>query len=199
LSSFYSLFSLQYFGYNWCMPKRPKKKTRAKNWKIRSQAEVDAVQLLLEKEKERMFSFLNFKKDLHEKLEELFNIDFNGMPEGKEPMCFTRATFEVKNSKLTRKKLEQLPDVDLAEENPPHYVWFRAYPKGHWNPASTLPGAVQILAHIDMNPDENTLKMETKTKSWMHGLINYMVKTLGSEILLVGLEFEDPLKTLREK
>ena len=114
-------------------------------------------------------------------------------------MCFTRATFEVKDSKLTRKKLEQLPDFDLAEENPPHYVWFRSYPKGHWNPASTLPGAVQILAHIDINHDENTLKMETKTKSWMHGLINYMVKTLGREILLVGLEFEDLLKTLRGK
>jgi len=41
--------------------------------------------------------------------------------------------------------------------------------------------------------------MEMKTKIWMHGLINYMLKTLGSEILLVGLEFEDPLKTLRGK
>lgn len=172
---------------------------RPKNWKIHSQAEVDAIQLLMGKEKKRMLSFLNLKKDLHEKLEELFNVDFRGMPEGKEPMCFTKAAFQVKNSMLTRKKLGQLPDVDLAGENPQHYIWFRSYPKGHWNPASTLPGAVQILAHIDINPDENTLKMETKTKTWMHGFINYMVETLGKEILLVSLEFEDPLKTLSGK
>ena len=146
------------------MLKRPKKKTRAKDWNVRSKAEVDAVQLLVEEEKRRMLSLLNFKKNLHEKLEELFNIDFRGMPEVKESMCFRRAIIEEKDSRLTRKKLGQLPDFDLAEENLPHYVWFRPYPKGHWNPASILPGEMQILAHIDINHDENTLKMESKTK-----------------------------------
>lgn len=84
-----------------------------------------------------------------------------------------------------------------------HYKCFSTIPVAEVNTAMSFAfstaGTVQILAHIDMNPDENTLKMETKTKSWMHGLINYMVKILGREILLIGLEFEDPMKRLKGK
>lgn len=180
------------------MAKRRRKKTTVTRG-TRSEAEIAWVRTRLEEEKQRMFSLLNSKEDIHEKIEELFDIDFEGMLEGMEPMCFTKAVFKIRDVDQTRKKLKRLHNIDLAEDNPPHYVWSRRYPKGHWNPASKLPGARQILAHIEINPQKNTLEMETKTKSWMHGLIYHIMEELGNEMLLVGLEFRDPLKSLRSQ
>lgn len=174
------------------MAKIRRKKTISAR-RTRSEAEIEWVNARLEQEKRRMFSLLNFEENLREKIEELFDIDFEGMLEGMEPMCFTKAVFQIKDVDQIRKKLKRLHDIDLAEDNPPHYVWSRRYPKGHWNPASKLPGARQILAHIDLNPQQNTLEMETKTKSWMHGLIFHIMELLDKEIFLVGLEFQNPL------
>ena len=76
-------------------------------------------------------------------------------------------------------------------------MWTRAYPKGHWNPMSTMPGARQIIGDIHVNFD-NTLKLEPKTKGWMTGLIYYMMDVLGKEIKLISLEFQNPLDMLRK-
>ena len=146
-----------------------------------------------------MLSILNFDEHLRGQVEDMFNIDLKGLPPGKEPMFFSTAVFKMNSAELAMRKFEQLADVNLADEDKDgaHYVWTRAYPKGHWNPMSTMPGARQIIGDIHVNFD-NTLKLETKTKGWMTGLIYYMMDVLGKEIKLISLEFQNPLDMLRK-
>jgi len=96
-------------------------------------------------------------------------------------------------------KVGKLPDLHITDENKDgvHYTWTRKYPKGHWNPMSRMPSARQVIGDIQINYD-NTLKLETKTKSFMTGLIYYMISALGREIKLISLEFENPLNMLRK-
>ena len=61
---------------------------------------------------------------------------------------------------------------------------------------STMPRARQSIGNIHVNFD-NTLKLETKTKGWMAGLIYYMMSVLGKDIKLINLEFQDPMDMLR--
>jgi len=100
------------------MAKRQRKKTTPAR-ETRSEAEIAWVRMRLEEEKQRMFSLLNFKEDIHEKIEELFDINFEGMLEGMEPMCFTKAVFKIRDIDQVRKKLKRLHNIDLAEDNPP--------------------------------------------------------------------------------
>jgi hypothetical protein len=60
-----------------------------------------------------------------------------------------------------------------------------------------MPGARQIIGDIQINYD-NTIKLETKSKSFMTGLIYYMISTLGKDIKLINLEFENPLDMFRK-
>jgi hypothetical protein len=141
------------------------------------------------------FSYvLSLEENLREKVDELFTINLEGIPEGKEPMFFSTAIFSINNANSTIVKIEELPDVDCTGESRTgvSYTWTRAYPKGHWNPMSNQPGARQILGDIQINYD-NTLKLETKTKGWMTSLIYYMINTIGDDIKLTSLEFQNPM------
>ena len=188
------------------MSKGRKKKKGKKTGKHRmcgrglsSGAQVSSVHQQIQNERERMLSVLNFDEHLRERVEEMFNINLEGIPAGKEPMFFSTAIFEIDNAELAMRNIEKLADVDLAGEDKDgaHCVWTRAYPKGHWNPMSNMIGARQIIGNIRINFD-NTLKLETKTKSWMTGLIYYMMSVLGKDIKLINLEFQNPLDMLRK-
>lgn len=146
-----------------------------------------------------MLSILNFDEHLRGQVEDMFNINLEGIPAGKEPVFFSTAVFKIDNAELAMAKIEQLPDVDLTKEdkNGAHYTWTRAYPKGHWNPMSTMPGARQVIGNIRVNFND-TLKLETKTKSWMTGLIYYMMDVLGKGIKLISLKFQNPMDMLRK-
>lgn len=146
-----------------------------------------------------MLSVLNFDEHLRGQVEDMFNINLKGLPLGKEPMFFSTAVFKIDSAKLAMTKIKQLPDVDLTDKDKDgaHYIWTRAYPKGHWNPMSTMPDTRQVLGHIHVNFD-NTLRLETKAKSWMTSLIYYMMSTLGKDIKLIDLEFQNPLDMLNK-
>jgi len=146
-----------------------------------------------------MLCVLNFDEHLRGQVEDMFNINLEGIPAGKEPIFFSTAVFKIDSAELAMTKIEQLPDVDLTKEdkNGAHYIWTRAYPKGHWNPMSTVPGARQIIGNIHVIFDD-TLKLETKTKSWMTGLIYYMMSVFGQEIKLISLEFQNPMDMLKK-
>jgi len=185
------------------MPKSRKRKKKkaskhnisSRNFPFKSQA--SSPQQQIRRERERMLSVLNFDEHLREQVEDMFNINLKGLPPGKEPVFFSTAVFKIDNAKLVMAKIEQLPDVDLTDEDKDggYYIWTRAYPKGHWNPMSTMPDARQIIGNIHVNFD-NTLKLETKTKGWMTGLIYYMMSILGKDIKLINLEFKNPLDML---
>lgn len=169
---------------------------RGKNIPVRTH--TVPIQQRLNDEKMKMLSVLSFEESLKGKVDELFNINLEGIPEGKEPMFFSTAIFSINDADSAIAKIEQLPDVDYTEESKTglRYIWTRAYPKGHWNPMSNQPGARQILGNIQINYD-NTLKIETKTKGWMTSLIYYMINTLGNDIKLIGLKFQNPLDFLK--
>ena len=169
---------------------------RGKNIPVRTH--IAPIQQRLNEEKMKMLSVLSFEESLRGKINELFSINLDGIPEGKEPIFFSTAIFSIKDADSAVTKIEQLPDVDCAEESISglRYTWTRAYPKGHWNPMSNQPGARQILGDILINYD-NTLKLETKTKGWMTTLIYYMINTLGNDIKLTSLEFQNPLDFLK--
>src|SRR3972149_5390407 len=187
------------------MSKSQKKKRRTGEHRISMRdvtlrTQSDSLQQRIKNEKERMLSILNFDKHLHEQVEDMFTINLKDMSAGQEPMFFSTAMFKIDSAEQTMRKIEQLNDINLADEEREgkHYIWTREYPKGHWNPMSTMPGARQIIGNIHVNFD-NTLKLETKTKGWMTGLIYYMIKVLGKEIRLINLEFLNPLEILRKK
>ena len=147
-----------------------------------------------------MLSVLNFDESIRAQVEEMFDISLEGLPAGKEPMFFSTAVFKIDDAESAMAKIGRLRDVDLEDEDEDeeaaYYVWTRAYPKGHWNPMSNMPDARQIIGDIQVNFD-NTLQLETKTKSWMTGLIYHMMDVLGTDIELISLEFENPLDVFR--
>lgn len=169
---------------------------RGKNIPVRTH--TFPIQQRLNDEKKKMLSVLSFEESLMGKVDELFNINLEGIPEGKEPMFFSTAFFSINDADSAITKVEQLSDIDCTEESKTDvcFIWTRAYPKGHWNPMSNQPGARQILGNIQINYD-NTLKLETKTKGWMTSLIYYMINTLGNDIRLTSLEFKSPLDFLK--
>jgi len=147
-----------------------------------------------------MLSVLNFDETIWEQVEEMFDINLEGLPAGKEPVFFSTAIFKIDDAESAMEEIGRLRDVDLTDEDEgaAYYVWTRAYPKGHWNPMSNTPGARQIIGNIQVNFD-NTLQLETKTKGWMTGLIYRMIDVLGTDIELVSLEFENPLDIFRAR
>ncbi len=174
-----------------------KGKNKSSGRVLSSRRRVGSVQQQIQQDREWMLSNLNFDEALGGKVMEMFEFDFQGLPVGKENIIFSTAIFEIDNAEIALKRLEQLDDVELIDEreNAAHFIWTRAYPKGHWNPMSTMPGARQIIGDIQVNFD-NTLKLETKTKSWMIALIYLMAEILGREIRLTALEFRNPLDML---
>jgi hypothetical protein len=145
-----------------------------------------------------MLSVLNFDERLRGQVEEMFDINLKGLPAGKEPMFFSTAIFKIDDAESAMEKIGRLRDVDLEDEDEEaaYYVWSRAYPKGHWNPMSNMPGARQIIGNIQVNFD-NTLQLETKTKSWMTALIYRMMDVLGTDIELISMEYGNPLDLFR--
>jgi len=57
---------------------------------VSSETHAGSVQQRISKEKENMLSILNFDERLRRKVEDMFNINLDGMPPGQEPMFFPR-------------------------------------------------------------------------------------------------------------
>jgi len=159
--------------------------------------QANPAQRRISREKERMLSTLSFEEHLREQIEDMFNINLDGLPPGQEPMFFSTAVFKVDDAESVIAKIEKLPDVHVSGENDDgmSYTWTRAYPKGHWNPLSRL-GGRHVIGDIRINYD-NTLKLETRTKGWMTALIYHVISVLGKDIKLISLEFQNPLDMLR--
>lgn len=179
--------------------KRPGKKGKKKTTRKRPAGRpagrpFDPVQFEIRADKRRMVSILNFPDHLRGRVEEMFRIDLSNVPAGKEPVFFCKATFEIDDPESAMMKMEELDDVDIAEEGKAYmeYSWSRDYPGGHWNPMSSMPGARQSMGNIRVDL-ESTLRLETMTKSRMIKLIFYMLDVLGQDIRLTELHFENPL------
>ena len=159
--------------------------------------QANPAQRRISKGKERMLSILNFEEHLRGQIEDMSNINLDGLPPGQEPMFFSTAVFKVDDAESAIAKVEKLPDIHVSGENDDgvNYTWTRAYPKGHWNPLSKL-GGRQVIGDIQINYD-NTLKLETRTKGWMTALIYHLISVLGKDIKLISLEFQNPLDMLR--
>ena len=115
-------------------------------------------------------------------------------------MCIYNSIFKIEDINKTIENIESCNDIelfDIDKENR-YYYWLRKYPKNHWSPVSKISGARQVLGHITINKNE-IMKLETKTKGWMVGLIRYMLRILGDELYLYDLEFLDPLEVLYNK
>lgn len=145
-------------------------------------------------DKKRMVSTLNFPDHLRRWVEEMFEIDFSNVAAGKEPVFFCKATFEIDDPESAMDKIEELDNIDIAEEGKAYteYIWSRDYPNGHWNPMSNMPGSRQSLGNVRVDL-EGTLRLETMTKSWMINLIFRMHDVLGQDIRLTELHLENPL------
>ena len=175
--------------------KRPGKKKRKKPTGKRPPARpFDPVQFEIRADKRRMVSTLNFPDHLRGRVEEMFRIDLSNVPAGKEPVFFCKATFEIDDPESAMMKMEELDDVDIAEEGKAYmeYSWSRDYPGGHWNPMSSMPGSRQTMGNIRVDL-ESTLKLETMTKSRMIKLIFRLLDALSQETRLTELNFENPL------
>jgi len=95
--------------------------------------------------------------------------------------------------------IEPQDDIDLTgkDNNGVDYIWTRFYPKNHWSPMSKSPGARQILGDIRINFD-NTLTIQTKTKSWMIKSILHVNNLLGKDLKLIDLNFQNPLDLYKD-
>ena len=157
-----------------------------------------SIQGKIRQERDRMLSILNFDEPLRPLVEDMFNIDFEGLPAGKEPMFFSTALFQIDDAESAMEKIESLRDVATSgeDEDGARYVWSRGYPAGHWNPMSRISDARQVIGNIRVGFD-NTLTLETNTKGWMTGLIHHVISALGKEMKLINLEFKNPLDRLK--
>ena len=71
----------------------------------------------------------------------------------------------------------------------------RSYPKDHWNPMAKFPGARQIVGQASAK--EDTLKLETMTKSGLKQVRKLIESELGGAILFEKEEFKDPMEKFR--
>jgi len=101
------------------------------------------------------------------------------IPEDKEVMVWTRATFSCVNTKAVTAELgRQEPEfLDEGEEDGmTRFTWTREYPKKHWSPFSRL-GGRQILGSVEVHSDHlvaeakvlsmaSILIKQTETRVW---------------------------------
>lgn len=151
---------------------KQKKRTRKSRSSGRAPLSMtqDPAQRRIRKEKGRMLSTLNFEEHLRGQVEDMFNIDLDGLPPGKEPMFFSTAVFKLDDAKSAIAKVEKLSDVHVEGENDDgvDYTWTRAYPKGHWNPLSR-DGGRQVIGDIQINYDNTplTLRFFSQDEGWI--------------------------------
>lgn len=68
----------------------------------------------------------------------------------------------------------------------------RAYPKGHWNPLSQRPGAMQVMGDADL--EEGELKISTMSKGNLSYARKLIEDSLKDKVIFEKEEFNDPLK-----
>ena len=126
------------------------------------------------------------------------------LPKGMEPMIFSYAYYKVNDfEKIIAffKELEEknLLVIDKCYSKKQTFIgaFVRPYPKGHWNPLSNMPGAVQILCGVEIK--NQILKIDTKTKSGLEGFRKILEESLKGIIEFERQEFEDVMEMLRKE
>ncbi len=163
-----------------------------------NKAQINLIKEQIRIDRDEMLSILKYDKKLIRQINDLFDINLKDVPVGKEILFFSKAVFKINDVEGAKREIERLNNIEYVDEDKKgiNFLWMRPYPKGHWSPMSRISGASQILGDIRINFN-NTLILETKTKSYMIKLIFYMRKVLGKEIILINLEIQNALDLIK--
>jgi hypothetical protein len=123
------------------------------------------------------------------------------LPEGKEAMVVTTATFEAADPAAIATVLRKArPDFgdDGREGLVRHFTLTRPYPKGHWSPLAGL-GGRQIVGRVEVHHDTNSPRLvaEGKTLSMTCVLIQRLKGLVGDAIRLVDTTWADSEELMR--
>ena len=129
---------------------------------------------------------------------QLFEDDYEEVPEGMEKVYFIEGTFFSENLRFEDliARLSGWRDLDLdeldSEEQYATFEWTRPYPKGYWNPLRLLPDARQIIGHIVV--EEDTLTVSAKTKSRMLAVLERLAEIFDTGLIRGPLTILDPFE-----
>jgi len=121
---------------------------------------------------------------------------------GMETMIFSNAYYKVHDfgkvaalfEKLEKEGQFNLHKMDSQEIEG---TFVRPYPKGHWNPLSALPGAMQVVGGVEVKG--GILTIDTKTKSALAGLRGMLESGLAGAISFEREEFQGHAGDDKEK
>jgi hypothetical protein len=120
------------------------------------------------------------------------------IPEDKEVIVWTTATFECSNvAAITAKLRELAPEFweDGDEDGVSYFTWSREYPKKHWSPLSKL-GGRQILGSVQVH--SHHLVADAKVLSMASILIAKLKFALGDNIKLRDTVWKGAKELIRE-
>ncbi len=119
--------------------------------------------------------------------------------EGMEQVIFSKAFYKVIDfekvfeifSKLYKDKVFSMDEWD-KEKKTLTGSFVRPYPKGHWNPLSQRPGAMQVMGHVFL--ENGTLRIETMSKERLSAARKIIEPCLDDSLVFEYTEFKDPLR-----
>ncbi len=121
------------------------------------------------------------------------------IPDDKEVVVFTRATFACDNAAKIRAELKrQAPEFgdDGIDDSGAHrFIWTRAYPKNHWSPFSKM-GGRQILGSVEVYDDR--VIAEAKVLSMAAILIGKLKSAFDDDIRLTETQWKSAADLVRE-
>jgi hypothetical protein len=120
------------------------------------------------------------------------------IPEDKEILVLTQATFACADTKAIRAELSRREpefNSDSEEEGAEFFTWSREYPKKHWSPLSRL-GGRQILGAVEVHDDH--VVAESKVLSMTAILIGKLKDAFGDGIRLTETTWKGSEDLIRE-
>jgi hypothetical protein len=117
------------------------------------------------------------------------------IPEGKDLTIVTRVLLAVPDTDRLITLLDKAaPEFsrDSVDSGIAKFTASRAYPKGHWNPMSRLPGARQNIGELELDKNESTVSVESNTLAFAARVITRIIELYGPGIDLLEAEYNDP-------
>ncbi len=117
------------------------------------------------------------------------NPDPDSIPEDKEAVIFTEATFDLDDPQAACRDLQALAPAfvtEAIEEGVHRFSWTRPYPRRHWSPLSRL-GGRQVIGSVKVGPA--TVTAEAMNLSFAGSLIRTLKETLTQKLQMRDVQW----------
>lgn len=126
------------------------------------------------------------------------------IPQGMEPMVFSYAHYKVNDFDKVIDFFNKLYDnglfgIDESNINKKEMSgsFIQDYPKGHWNPMASHPGAKQVLGSAKI--ENGILKVEAYTRGRLKKARELLEQGLGSSIEFQKEESMDIMEMMKKR